>query len=74
MEIKEFIEKFSEAIECETALSPNTEFHNLEEWSSLAYLSVIALLDEEYGVQIEMNEFRNIRTIEELYKKVETVK
>ena len=50
MEMKEFIEKFAEAIEIEDAsvLTPETEFRTLDEWDSLSYLSVIAMIDEEF--------------------------
>ena len=70
MTINEFIEKFAEAVEVEDAstLSANTEFRNLEEWSSLAYLSVIALMDEEFDVQIEMEDFKKLKTIQEVFE------
>lgn len=69
MEIKEFIEKFAEAIELEDAsvLSANTEFRELDEWGSLAYLSVIALLDEEFDVQIEMADFKKLITVQDVF-------
>lgn len=69
MTINEFIEKFAEAIEVEDAsvLNANTEFRNLEEWNSLAYLSVIAFLDEEFDVQIEMADFKKLNTIQEIF-------
>ena len=67
--IEDFIEKFAEAIELEDAssLSADTEFRTLDEWNSLAYLSVIALLDEEFDVQIEMADFKKLKTVQELY-------
>ena len=69
MTINEFIAKFAEAIELEdaSALSASTEFRKLKEWDSLAYLSVIALLDEEFNVQIEMDDFRKLNTIQEIF-------
>ena len=69
MTINEFIEKFAEAVEIEdaSALSANTEFRTLTEWSSLAYLSVIALLDEEFDAQIEMEDFKKLKTIQEVF-------
>lgn len=69
MTINEFIEKFAEAIEVEDAsvLNANTEFRNLDEWGSLAYLSVIALMDEEFDVQIEMADFKKLNTIQEIF-------
>ena len=69
MEIKEFIEKFAEAIELEdaTILTPDTEFRTLDEWDSLSYLSIIAMIDEEFDVQIETPEFKQQKTIQDLY-------
>lgn len=69
MEMKEFIEKFAEAIEIEDAsvLTPETEFRTLDEWDSLSYLSVIAMIDEEFDVQIETPEFKQQKTILDLY-------
>ena len=71
MEIKEFVEKFAEAIDLENSsvLNPNTEFRTLDEWDSVAYMSVIAMLDEEFDVQIEMAEFKQLTTIQEIFDK-----
>lgn len=74
MELQDFIEKFAEAIEVEdvNTLSGNTEFRSLDEWSSLATLSVIAMLDEEYDIQIENVEFRELKTIEDIFNCVKS--
>jgi acyl carrier protein len=68
MEKKEFIEKFAEAIERESEIKMEDEFRNYDEWSSIAYLSVIAFMDDEYDTQIEEAEFKKLRTVEDLYK------
>lgn len=69
MEINEFIEKFAEAIEVENAedLTAETEFHDLEEWSSLSVMLVIAFFDEEFDKQIGDKEIRLAVTIQDLY-------
>lgn len=64
MDIKEFIEKFAEAIDIEaTELTADTEFRTLDEWDSVAYISVIAMMDEEYDIQIEMAQFKQLKTL-----------
>ena len=64
MEIKEFIEKFAEAIDADAeGLTAETEFRNLDEWDSVSYLSLIAMLDEEYDIQIEMPQFKQLKTL-----------
>ena len=68
MEIKEFIQNFADQFDdTETSVfTPETEFKELEEWSSLTALSVIAMIDEEYDVKIKGDDVRNSQTINEL--------
>ncbi len=70
MDLKNFIEKFAEQFE-ETEISSfsaNTSFKELEEWSSLMSLAIIAMVDEEYGVRIKGDDIKNANTIEDLFK------
>lgn len=69
MTINDFVKKFAEAVEIEDAsvLSANTEFRKIEKWDSLAYLSVIELLDEEFDMQIEMDDFGKLNTIQDIF-------
>ena len=69
MEIKEFIEKFAEIFDDTNAstLTPETKFRELDEWSSLSALGVIALADEEFDVELSGNEMRQASTIQELF-------
>jgi acyl carrier protein len=76
MELKDFIEKFAEQFD-DTDISvftPETVFHELEEYSSLIALSIIAMIDEEYGVIIVGNEMRSSVTIEDLFNIVRSKK
>ena len=52
MEIKEFIQNFADQFDDTDAsvFTSETKFKELEEWSSLTALSVIAMIDEEYDV------------------------
>lgn len=69
MEIRNFVEKFAEQFE-ETEASvftPETKFHELEEWSSLVALSIIAMVDEEYDITLKGDDVRNAVTIQDLF-------
>lgn len=69
MEIKEFISKLGDVFE-ETdlsTLSPETNFRELEDWSSLAALSLIAFADEEFDKEISGADIRSAQTIQDLY-------
>lgn len=69
MELKDFIEKFAEQFE-ETEINEfgaDTRFKELDEWSSLMSLSIIAMVDEEYDVRIKGEEIRTSLTVEDLF-------
>ena len=65
--MERFIELFAEALEREDEIKMEDEFRNYEEWSSIAYLSVIAMMDEEYDVQLEESDFKKLRTVQDVY-------
>lgn len=65
--MEKFIKLFAESLEREGEIKMEDEFRNYEEWSSIAYLSVIAMMDDEYDVQIEESEFKKLRTVKAVY-------
>lgn len=74
MELKEFIENFAEQFEDTDAseIKAETVFKELDEWSSLIALSVIAMVDEEYDVTLKGDDIRNSNTIEDLFNIVKS--
>jgi acyl carrier protein len=74
MELNEFIQNFADQFD-ETDASEfkaETVFHDLDEWSSLIALSVIAMIDEEYDVTVKGDEMRAAVTIEDLFNIVKS--
>lgn len=70
MEAK-FIELFKEVLEIEDKdINLSDAFREYGEWDSLVYLSVIAMLDDEYDIVIETDEFKKILTVGELMNEV----
>lgn len=76
MELNDFIQHFAEQFDeiPETGLTKEVEFKQVEGWSSLTALSLIAMIDEEYGVVVGGHDIREANTIEDLYKIVESRK
>ncbi|MDR1090813.1 MAG: acyl carrier protein [Prevotella sp.] len=70
MEIKEFISNFADQFEDtdRSVFTAQTRFRDLDEWSSLIALSVMAMVDEEYEVALKGNDVRNAHTVEDLFK------
>ena len=58
MDLKEFIEKFAEVIEVEDveSLHGDTDFRDLDEWSSLSVMLLVAFFDEEFEKEIFWND------------------
>lgn len=66
---EEFVQEFIEALEIEDAslIQETTVFKDLEEWDSLAALSTISLIGDEFGVTINNKVLRSVDTLGELY-------
>lgn len=69
MEIKEFIEKFADQFDDTdvSEIQADTEYQELEEWSSVTAMSLIALAKAEYGKTITGREVRSCKTVEDLF-------
>jgi len=63
--LAEALEKNSPEIKLEDT------FRDYEEYSSLSELSVVAMLDSEFGIEIEMEEFNKYKTVADLLNLVE---
>ena len=72
MEIKEFIQNFADQFDDTDAsvFSPETIFHELDEYSSIIALSIIAMVDEEYGVMLKGADMSAAVTIQDLFNTV----
>lgn len=74
MNLKDFIENFSDQFD-DTDVSEfkaETIYKDIDEWSSLNALSVIAMVDEEYDVTLKGDDIQNSKTIEELFNLVKS--
>jgi len=76
MEIQKFIEDFAAQFEetDSSAFSNETIFRNIEEWSSLTAMSIIAMVDEEYKVSLTGNDIRKSITIKDIFEIVKSKK
>ena len=76
MDLNEFIEHFAEQFEETDAaeFKADTKFHDLDEWSSLMALNIIAMVDEEYDVTLKGADIENSATIEDLFNNIKSKK
>ena len=70
MKLNEFVAHFAEQFEDTDAsvFTSETKFRELEEWSSILALNIIAMVDEEYDVVLKGNEMKVANTISELFE------
>ena len=69
----EFLTLLAEALEInDRELLLTDEFRNYPEWDSLALLSVIAMIDDEYEVIIDGNDFAKLRTNADLVEAIKS--
>ena len=64
--MEQFLKELIEVFERDD-ISPEDEFRDFEEWDSLAYLSVIAMIDDNYDIVIPGDEFENLNKIIDIY-------
>lgn len=76
MELNEFVQNFADQFDETDAsvFTPETRFHDLDEWGSLIGLSVIAMIDDEYDIVIKGDELRASDTIQDVFDLVNSKK
>ena len=74
MDIQEFIEKFEDVFDDTdvSTLQPDTQFRELDEWTSMIALSTMAMVCDEYDVELTADEMRSANTFEDLYNTVQS--
>jgi acyl carrier protein len=72
--LEEFVDLFAEQFDETDAsvFTPETKFRELDEWSSLLALSIIAMVDDEFDVTLKGDDIRNSETIEDLFNLVKS--
>lgn len=74
MELNDFIANFADQFDDTDPgeIKADTVFHDLDEYSSLVALSIIAMVDEEYDVQLRGDDMRAAVTVEDLFNTVKS--
>jgi acyl carrier protein len=68
---QDLIQLFAEALEIEaSSIDTKKAIAKYAEWDSLAWLTIISLLDEQYGIQLTGAEVRSFVTVNDLIENV----
>ncbi|MFA6771006.1 MAG: acyl carrier protein [Bacteroidales bacterium] len=67
--IDEFVAKFAEQFEYtdRESIKAYTRYKDLEEWDSLAVLTIISMVNSTYNIELIGADVRGVNTVEELY-------
>jgi acyl carrier protein len=69
----EFLEKLAECLD-RSSVAETDVIVEFPEWDSLSVLSVIAMLDSSYGVNLVAGDLRQVRTAADLWRIVQSHK
>ncbi len=68
----DFIEQMADIIELDAdEISSEHPFREYEAWDSLAVLSTLALIEEDYDVAVSNDELRGVSTLQQLWDLVQ---
>ena len=69
MEVTQFVRHFENAIEgiAPGSLTPETKYHGLAQWDSLALLCLLAMIDCEYDIQIPGAALKQCDTLRDVF-------
>jgi len=71
--MKEFLEALARTLELPEVKAAD-ELKSFAQWDSLAVLSVIAMMDANYGVNLQAADFATITTAQDLWNVVQSRK
>ncbi|MDT3386357.1 MAG: acyl carrier protein [Bacteroidota bacterium] len=52
-------------------LNENTSYGSIEKWDSLMHMRMVMEIEEEYDVEIPIDEIPSIKTLKDFYKYIE---
>lgn len=71
---EKFIELVKEVLEIEDReVLLEDKFKDYDEWDSLANLSMVAMIDDEFGVVIDNQKFKSMQTLQELFDEIKVL-
>lgn len=66
MQREEFLTKIINAVEIEDDITEDSILEEIEEWGSLALVTVLALFKSNLGINVKASEMKNCKTIKDL--------
>ncbi len=74
MKTEDFFLRLQEDLELDVEVNGETNIKNLEEWDSMAAMTLIALVNEEFSISLNSDDIENITTVNSLIDRIGTDK
>lgn len=65
----EFLTAMQDVLQRDEALSFEMALKDVEEWDSLSVMATMAFLEKNFGVKTTINDYRSMKTIEDIAKR-----
>ena len=66
MTLNEFLEELAELMEVDNSLTPETSLSDMEEYDSLAIMSLIAFIDDNFNATFSGEKLAELKTVNDL--------
>jgi len=74
MKTEDFFLRLQEDLELDGEVNGETNIKSLEEWDSMAAMTLIALVNEEFSISLNSDDIENITTVNSLIDRIGTDK
>lgn len=70
--MEKFIENFKNQLEdIDTVLTPESDYVNSDYWDSLTAITIQMMVEEEYGLKVDVKQISNFNSIADFYKYIQ---
>jgi acyl carrier protein len=70
--MEQFIQNFKNQLEdVNSDLTPNSDYVNSDFWDSLTAITIQMMVEDEYGVKVDIKQVSSFRSIKEFYEYVQ---
>ena len=66
MTVNEFLKIFADTLEVSDEVTLNTKRADIAEWDSMGQISIMSMLEEKFGITLEMEELVNLEGIQDI--------
>ena len=65
-----FLRELQELLRMEAELTMDSILNELDEWDSLAMLSVVSIATNKFGISLNVNDFKNFKTPRDIFNRL----